>query len=364
LLHINLTWKCVFAATVSAIDCCWKKQEHTQKQPKNMSRTTIKDIAKVLNINSSTVSRALKDHQDIGAKLKAKIKEVAEDLGYTPNQYAVNLRNGKSYTIGLIIPEISMYFFPSLIKSIEQIVHSKDYHLMVLHSNDELEREIENAKICTNVGVDGLLVSLTKETTDLVHFKKLVDNGVPIIFFDKTINTTDTLNVVKFGDMVAHKAVTHLLNCTPKPKKIYGIFGDHRLSITKDRVKGFEQALQENKIKLTNKMIGYANTSAEATALFKKMYADKPDAMFIMSDELLAGIAKAVKELKIQVPADVNLVSVSDGFLPNLLPFNIPYIHTSGYQLGLDATAKLFDIIEKKDIENGTYFIDTPLILQ
>jgi len=329
-----------------------------------LSRTTIKDIAHVLGINPSTVSRGLKDHPDIGQKLRYKIKIIAEELGYSPNQYAVSLRNGKSFTIALIIPEISMYFFPSLMKSIENIVHQKDFHLMVLHSNDSLEREIENAKICANVGVDGLLVSLTKETTDLKHFNKLVDNGVPIVYFDKTPETSETFNVVIFGETAAYDAVTYLLAEPDRCKRICGIFGDQRLSITKDRLKGFEHALADNKVQPSDITTVFANNPEDATAIFKKIYLakEKPDALFIMSDELLAGIAMAIKDFDIKIPEQLKVIAISDGFFPKFLPFYVPFIHTSGYQLGVEAASLLFDLIEKKDIKPCTHFIETPLV--
>ncbi|MEO7311720.1 MAG: LacI family DNA-binding transcriptional regulator [Chitinophagaceae bacterium] len=330
-----------------------------------MSRTTIKDIAHVLGINPSTVSRALKDHPDIGKQLKEKIKTIAEELGYSPNQYAVNLRYGKSFTIALVIPEISMYFFPSLIKAIEEAVHKKDYHLMVLHSNDELAREIKNAKICAAVGIDGLLVSLTKETTSTSHFNMLTDNGVPIVYLDKTPVNDETFNLVVFGEGAAYDAMSYLLT-GPKPcKRICGIFGDKRLSITKDRLRGFEQALTDHKVKNAEDLIGFANTPDEATAIFKAIYTskEKPDGVFIMSDELLAGIAIGIKDLDIDVSKDLKAIAISDGYFPKFLPFHIPFIHTSGYQLGLEAAGLLFDLIEKKPVEPGTHFIETPLVV-
>ena len=289
---------------------------------------------------------------------------IAAELGYTPNQFAVSLRHGKSFTIALVIPEISMYFFPSLIKSIEDVVHKKNYHLMVLHSNDKLEREIENARICANVGVGGLLVSLTRETTDTRHFNQLVDNGVPIVYFDKTMEGKDTFNVVIFGEKAAYDGVKYLLAGPKPPKRIYGIFGDKRLSITKDRLRGFEQALKDNKIQVSTKMTGFANTSEEAAAIFKKIYSgkEKPDALFIMSDELLAGIAITVAELHIKIPADLKMIALSDGLFPKFLPFHVPFIHTSGYQLGGDAASLLFDLIEKKDLRPVTHFMATPLV--
>ena len=329
-----------------------------------MSRTTIKDIAHVLGINPSTVSRALKDHPDIGLKLKEKIRTIADELGYSPNQYAVGLRNGKSFTIALVIPEISMYFFPSLIKSIEEVVHKMDYHLMVLHSNDELVREMENAKICAAVGVDGMLVSLTRETTDLKHFDRLIDNGVPIVYFDKTSMEGSTYNVVIFGETAAYDAVGYFFSKNKKPKKVCGIFGDKRLSITRDRLLGFERACEDNKIKPANKQTGFASNPEDAADILRKMYAgkEKPDALFVMSDELLSGIAPVIKELGIKVPQDLDIIVLSDGFFPKFLPFHVPFIHTSGYELGLSAARILFDLIDKNKVDPGLHFIKTPLI--
>ena len=190
-----------------------------------MSRTTIRDIANVLGINPSTVSRALKDHQDIGKTLKDKIKAVAADLGYMPNQYASNLRSGKTFTIGLIVPEMSMFFFPSVIKAADEIIHQNGYRLLTLHSNDMLETEAENAKILARYGVDGVLASLSKQTVNLDHFKCLTDNSVPVVFYDKISNQKDTYNISFQNVLAVENAVQQLLSTGKRPKRFVGFFG-------------------------------------------------------------------------------------------------------------------------------------------
>lgn len=328
-----------------------------------LSKPTIKDIAKALGINVSTVSRALKNHPDISKTLKEKVKAFAESLGYTPNEFAVNLRKGKSLTIGIIIPEISMYFFPSVIQAVEEMTHQKNYHLMVLHSNDKLEREIKNAHICSTAGVDGLLVSLTKETKNLDHFGNLTANHVPIVYFDKVLQNEGDFNVEIHDEQAAFDAVGHLFSAKKKPKKILGIFGDERLSITKDRLLGFKNALKKYGQGAKSSII-FATNPISAADGFEKTYlsANRPDALFVMSDEILAGVCRIIRKMQINIPETLDMVAMSDGILPQVLNFDLPYVHTSGYELGKMAATLLFDLIEKKDVEVGTFYVETPLV--
>jgi LacI family transcriptional regulator len=129
-----------------------------------MKRITIKDIAKMLNISTSTVSRALKNHPDISASVKQRVKEAADTFNYVPNDFAINFRKKSSKVIGLIIPEISMFFIPSIIKGISFVLHSEGYNFFVLSSEESLGMEEENLLTCINSRVDGILISLSRQT--------------------------------------------------------------------------------------------------------------------------------------------------------------------------------------------------------
>ena len=155
-----------------------------------MKRATIKDIAAMVGVSISTVSRALKDHPDIGEGLRNKIKELAQVLNYHPNMMAVQLRKQKSNIIGLIYPEAHMFFFPSIIKGISEVVQKAGYKLLVLHSSESYEREVENVRICLENGVDGLFLSLTNETKDLSHLDELKEAEIPVLLVDKVLDTT------------------------------------------------------------------------------------------------------------------------------------------------------------------------------
>ncbi len=326
-----------------------------------MARITIKDLAKRLNINPSTVSRALRDRPDVSTELKLKIKNLAEKLGYKPNYLAINLRSGKSHTIGLIIPEISMFFFPSIIKAIEEESHNRGYNLLVLHSNDSLDREIENAEICAHAGVDGILVSLTRQSKDIEHFQELSYAGVPIVYFDKVLQNTESHKVVIPGEEATALAVDQLLLLSKTKNRICGIFGDSRLSITQDRVKGFKDTLLKAGITPQEENILYAISSSEAEKHFLTLWAQnkRPDALFIMSDEILSGVVQAINRLQISIPGDLALVALSDGFLPKLLGTPVPYVETSGYTLGKTASILLFNLIAGMPILPDTHHIET-----
>jgi DNA-binding LacI/PurR family transcriptional regulator len=329
-----------------------------------MPRITIKDLAKRLNINPSTVSRALRNRPDVSAELKEKIKVLAEKLGYKPNYMAINLRSGKSHTIGLIIPEISMFFFPSVIKAIEEEAHNRGYNLLMLHSNDSLDREIENAEICAHAGVDGILVSLTRQSKDIEHFQELAYAGVPIVYFDKVLHNTESHKVVIPGLEVAELAVRQLLQLAKAPKRVCGIFGDSRLSITQERVLGFTQALAQAGMEAEPANICYGLSADDAEKQFLTLWAQKkkPDALFVMSDEILSGVLQAINRLEIKIPKQLQLVALSDGMLPQLVPFSIPYVETSGYTLGKTASLLLFNLIASMPILPDTHYIETGFV--
>lgn len=340
------------------------KFDRNNRYKKDMSRVTIKDLAKYLNINPSTVSRALRDHPDVSARVKESVQQLADKLGYKPNFAAINLRKGKSGTIGLIIPEIATYFFPNVIKAIEEITHLKGYNLLILHSNDNIDREIQNAEICARLGVEGILVSLTKESSDIEHFQELMYEGRPIVFFDKIIHDSLAYKITIPGERAAYEAVNFLLSKHATCKRMAGILGDERLSITQDRLSGFNRALKEHQIATGAGMVHFAHSSIEAGEIFEELWnsSRRPDGLFLMSDEILEGVMKKVHQLKIDLRHEMKLIVMSDGFLPGMFNLDMPYIQTSGFELGKSAANLLFDLLEGQNIPNRTFYIDTPLI--
>lgn len=328
--------------------------------PIRMSRVTIKELARYLQVNPSTISRALRDHPDVSQRLKEQVHELADKLGYKPNFTAINLRKGKSGLIGLIIPEISPYFFPSVIKAIEEEVASQGYQLLILHSNDSLEREIHHAEICARLGTEGVLVSLTRESGDLEHFQELMYAGTPVVFFDKILYDSISHRVSIPGELAAAEAVRHLLAKRSSNGYVLALMGDERLSITQDRLRGIHQVLQEEALSVC-----YSPDANHAKEAFCEAMdrSTRPAAIFLMSDEVMEGVLRGCHErnwLQQELPP---MVVMSDGFLPKVADLRIDYVHTSGYQLGRSAVNLLFKLIGGEKVSESQIHWIAPALM-
>ena len=209
-------------------------------------QVTIKDIAKALGISPSTVSRALKDHPDISPKTKEKVKKLAEQLQYRPNAIALSLKHQKSFTIGLIIPEIVHHFFSSVISGVSDVAYANGYKVVITQSNESLDREVADTQALLASRVDGVLVSVAKESRNFDHLRNLEKNGIPIVFFDRAVDSIVTDKVVVDDVNGAFQAVTHLLEqgC----KRILLLTSPSHLLITKNRIEGYRRALARHNI--------------------------------------------------------------------------------------------------------------------
>jgi LacI family transcriptional regulator len=329
-----------------------------------MKKTTIKDIAIQLGVSPSTVSRALKDHPDIGAAMIKDVKSLAASLNYRPNNAALQLRHRTSRTMGLIIPEISMFFYPSVIRGIEDVLHEKGYSLLVLQSNDSLDREIENIQICYDNDVAGLLIALSHNTFSLEHLEIFNEVDVPVVTFDKVIANSESNKVLIDDYKVAKDAAKHLLKIGCK--RLAGIFGNRNLSITQARVNGFTSGIIESEAYFQQDAIKYANSTKEAMEIVKKLMASyKPDAIFAMSDEIMAGVIPSLIEEGIKIPEDCSVLAISDGYLPHYMTPKVTHIHHDGYEMGFKAAERIVTLIQKQNtpiLEKKELYIETKLV--
>ncbi|HLO37710.1 MAG TPA: LacI family DNA-binding transcriptional regulator, partial [Lacibacter sp.] len=274
------------------------------------------------------------------------VTELAETLEYEPNAVAVNLRSKNTKVFGIMIPSITNNFYDSFIAAVEEEVKQSGYSLMILQSADNPETEIENLKIYRQNRVSGVFVCLAKETTNLDAFHKMKDAGIPIVFFDK-VPDDDSYNRVCLADKDAAIMAAEALLKKNK-KNILAIFGESQMSITKRRLKAFQETLSTTK-KLALS-IEYAGTTEEAEHISNNYFQlkKKPDAVFCMSDEILTGVMKSVQKLKIEVP-QTGIISLSDGFFPKLYYPEITFVETSGYRLGKLACERMMQCVKGKE---------------
>jgi LacI family transcriptional regulator len=309
------------------------------------TKATLKNISEMLQISISTVSRALKDHPDIAESTKQKVRELAEMMDYEPNAFAVYLRTNNSKLLGLIVPEISDYFYHAFIASAEEEARALGYSLMILQSGNNPETEAANIRLCKLNRVAGILVALSRgDMEDLRPFERLEESGIPVVFFDK-VPDGKGFSTVTVADEAAGIMAAEALLRKPR-KKILAIFGEPSLSITRKRQRSFTDACRSIGPKTTLKVIHSSNRQqAFDGALQALSRGDRVDGMFCMSDEILAGAMKAVHRLQVAVPDDLGIVCISNGFIPGLFHPEITYVETSGAQLGKRAFRAMLERI-------------------
>jgi LacI family transcriptional regulator len=324
-------------------------------------RATIKDIANALNVSISTVSRALGDHPDVSEVTRKRVQELAETIHYSPNLQAKYLRTHSSGIVALILPEINMFFTPGVMNGINQYIEEKGYSLMVLLSDNSYEKEKKLVDYCSRLAVDGVMVSLSKETSDLSHLEELSQSGMPIILLDRILNSNVFPSISINGTEAAYMASNYLLN--NGHNKISGIFGYSNLQITKLRILGFQKAFEDRHIKSDPKAILKVEDMKKFDSYMDKSgIVENATAIFTMSDELLAKTYHYLLKNNIKVPEQISLISISDGELPYHLYPKITHILHSGYHIGQTAATYLIQLIKGQEILVRDYEAKTKLI--
>lgn len=328
------------------------------------NQVTIKDIARELGISPSTVSRALKDHPDISPDTKKAVNELAEKLNYQPNIVALSLRQSKTNTIGVIIPEIVHFFFSTIISGIEDVAYSAGYNVIITQSNESEAREILDMKALFNSRVDGMLMSVSRETTNFDHIEGMLAKGVPIVFFDRVYNTDQASKIIVDDFTGAKDATLHLIEqgC----KRIAHIEGPPNLEISKQRLEGYKEALKENNIPFNKDLIAIcpSGTIEEGKKATEKLLALKnpPDAIFATNDPAAMGAMQAIKEKGLKMPKDIALVGFSNWFFSALMDPPLSSVDQPGFEMGQEAAKLLIRQIEKQDKDDLDILPETKIL--
>jgi LacI family transcriptional regulator len=307
-----------------------------------MKRTTIKDLAQALQVNVSTVSRALNNHPDVSDALREKIKQLAEALHYTPNLTAVYLQSRKTKTIGLILAEIGQFFIPSVIQGITSILDAKGYKLVILASNDKQSKEADLIKMCCYTQMDGIMLSLSSATKNLDHLAIANEYDIPIILFDKIIEQRKYSSITINDASCAEKCTSYLLQ--QQCKHILGVFGNKDLSLSINRLNGFTKAFGiKNPIAFTTVFAANIQEAKQLVQEALQTHADI-DGMFCMSDEVLIGATSALHAQ--QKLLTIRTVCISDGQLINYHVPPIAYMKHDGASMGHAVAIQLLHEIE------------------
>jgi len=314
-----------------------------------MESITIKDIAKALDLSTSTVSRALRDSYEINPETKRLVLEYAERMHYRPNPIALSLKENRSRSIGVIVPEIANYYFSEAINGIEAAASDRGYHVVIFQSQESYEREVEKVEYLAARRVDGLLMSLSSRTLDFGHLKTLQERGMPLVFFDRTPSEIETHTVVADNSGGAFEATLHLLETGRR--RIAHITAQPGLSITRERLQGYRNALQQFGVPFDEHLVRYCYYSPQEVednldALFS--LPEPPDAFLTVSDRLALGYFAALKRRSIRIPQDVSFVGFSNLNAAELLQPPMSTVVQPAFQMGQTAATLLLDLIERK----------------
>ncbi|MEO8561348.1 MAG: LacI family DNA-binding transcriptional regulator [bacterium] len=309
-------------------------------------RVTLKDIAKQLGISMTTVSRALADHPDISAETKERVRDAAQVMNYIPNYRGRYLRAKHSRLIALIVPEMNMFFIPSMIGGINRVVQQNDYSLIVFQSDNSIIQERRLVEYCTHLSADGVLLVLSSETADLQHLEILHEVGIPVILLDKTIDTIKYTTITIDDEEAGREAASYLMD--HGHTRVLGVFGDQRQRISSMRLKGFRRAHSERMLPLADSQILRVTLMSELEEQLNAAFAAHPDlsAIFAMTDELLVHTHYLLASRGTRVPDDVSLISISDGQAPTFLYPNVTHLRHSGGEVGERTAHILIGMIE------------------
>lgn len=283
---------------------------------KEQSPITMKDIARELHVSVATVSRALKDSPRISKEQRDRIQTYAREHNFYPNVIGEALRLSKIMPmkiIGVIIPEFIHYYFASILTGIEEEASARGYRIMVAQSDERYEREVQICDSFYKNKVCGIIVSQAKDTTKHDHFQKLINSGVPLVFYDRICTGVDCSRVVVDDYMGAFTAVTHLIDTGCKRIAYYG--SSMTMEIAKNRYNGYKDALLQHGLKLDESLIHICDNRASAEAITPNLLSkeNRPDAFFAINDDTAIGILYTAKRMGFRIPDDISICGFTNG---------------------------------------------------
>ena len=333
-----------------------------------MKKLTIKDIAKEFNVSISTVSKALNDSYEISNSTKEKIQKYAKEHNYKPNFNALSLKNRSTKTIGVIIPTMLNYFFAQVFKGIEKTALEKGYKVITCISNQSYDKEIEIIEMLSNGSIDGFLLSLAKETelnNNFNHFKDSINNGTPIVMFDRVAQSIECDKVITDDLEGASNTVEFLYKKGHKKIAFVSTISD--LHIGKQRLLGYKKGLEKMGLPFNEDLV--LNIVERDYKKYKNIVrpfikTNDVDAVITTGESVAVSVMKAVKKNGKKIPKDVAVIAFSNGILARHSSQKMTTISQHGETMGQTAAEILIDKLENKTKEVVTKVIKTDLVIR
>jgi LacI family transcriptional regulator len=324
-------------------------------------RITLKEIANELNVSISTVSKSLKDSHEIGLETREKIKAFAKAHNYRPNNIALSLKNRKTKTIGVIIPEIVHHFFSIVINSIEKFSTENGYNVIIAVSNESFEKEVLNMETLANGHIDGIIMSIAKETLkkqDFHHIKETIDLGIPVVLFDRVISEIKCDKVIVNDKQAAKEATQFLID--DKRENILLLTSEDYVSVGNLRTEGYLEALKDNDIepnsnliiKVKDKKGSQLEMSYLEDELEKAIKSQKVDAILGVNEIYAGSALKVLKKNNVSVPKEISIISFTDGVISRYSSPSLSTISQHGEIMGERSAELLINKLTGKTSSN------------
>jgi LacI family transcriptional regulator len=333
-------------------------------------KVTLKQIAKELDVSISTVSKSLKDSSEISEDTRLKVQAFAKLYNYKPNNIALSLKNKKTKTIGVIIPEIVHHFFATVISGVENIANQYGYNVIVCLSDESFDKEVINMEMLANGSIDGFIMSLSKETQqkkDFHHITEVINQGMPVVLFDRVTNDVVCDKVIIDDFHASFQAVKSLLNSGLK--KIALITTVDYVSVGKLRTDGYIKALESNGITIDKNLILKIEDIDAAESLIENLIQNNEiDAVFAVNELFAVTAIKQASKIGKKVPEDISVIGFTDGIISKYSTPSITTVGQNGIEMGGKAAKMLIDRLEADEDDDDekyiTEIIETQLVIR
>ena len=332
-------------------------------------KVTLKQIAKELDVSISTVSKSLRDSPEISEDTRLKVQAFAKLYNYKPNNIALSLKNKKTKTIGIIIPEIVHHFFATVISGIEQVANECGYNVIVCLSDESFDKEVINMEMLANGSTDGFIMSLSKETQqkkDFHHLQEVINQGMPVVLFDRISNDILCDKVIIDDQLAAYEATNFLIS--KGLKKIALLTTVDYVSVGKLRTDGYLNVLHDHGIEVDENLIIRIEDTEHCDEKINELLENKSIDAILAVNELFAVTAiKLAMSKGIKIPEDLSVVAFTDGIISKYSTPTITTISQNGIKMGRKAAEMLIKRLELEDEEDEHYkteIIETNLIIR
>lgn len=328
-------------------------------------KITLKHIARELEVSISTVSKALKNSEEISRDTKEKIQAFAKLYNYKPNNIAISLKNKRTKNIGVIIPNIVHHFFTTVVRGIEKYANARGYNVIVCLSNESFDKEVINMEMLANGSIDGFIMSLSTETqakNDFNHIKEVTSQGIPLVMFDRVTDEVECDKVIINDKDSAYKAVKKLID---SGRRNIALINTENLSVSNARTEGYYQALKDGGMTINEKLVltlPFENVDEEAIQHFFDTVT--MDAVLCVNEIFAIYGMRVVQKKGLRIPEDISFIGFTDGPLSKYANPSLSAIAQHGESMGATAAQMLIDKVENEEEEEvyRTEIIDSTLI--